>query len=60
MAQKKATRKVKAAGIGVPGAIFLTWLIKTLAPEVVIPIEVGAAIGSLISTGLALVIDEKD
>lgn len=53
----KPTRKVTAAGIGVPASIVVVWIVGLFGIEM--PPEVAAAVASLISTGLAYFVRDK-
>ena len=53
----KPTRKVTAAGLGLPVAMVLVWILQ--ASGVAVPPEISAAIGSIISFALAYMIREK-
>lgn len=57
---KKPTRKVMAgATIGAPLGMVVVWLINVLVPEVEVPQEVAAAIGSLFSVAASYVVPDK-
>ena len=53
----KPTRKVAAAGVGLPVALILVWILQVNGVKV--PPEISAAIGSIISFALAYMIRDK-
>lgn len=52
------TRKIQAAGIGIPVAVVLAWALREFG-GVEMPAEVSTAIGGIISTVLGYMIPEK-
>lgn len=52
------TRKITAAGIGIPISIILAWMLNEFA-DVQMPVEVSTALGGVISTVLGYMVPEK-